>query len=766
VSTDKDLPNFWRFVWLLFMMPISLHERLKAVGIDPEANAIKLLRNDKTVYYRYFRHQFIFLCVLTPLILIFMGLFLQKIGLIVVWQKVAIGIIFGVVSGIVVGIALEIVAGTVIGILLVISVTVSLGVLGGVTQEPTLGTVVAFITIVFANGIIIGVTVGVLILIFMGVSRWVAIRSITAIVIFAVFTIIVVVIGVSLGIIEGFTITYFMAIATYIRLPFYLLELVQQSWLYVISSSKQRVQYSPIFYHELSFFPLPFLGPMIEQAAQVNVPLARRALEQCAKILGQKRIGEKTLVKLQLTELDQYFQQQRFLALYELNGEWLPSRAPDNPEVLRQISEIGNLLNAYQLSRVSTQQQQHLQQAKKQLDGLQNRLLKENSDWARFAPAILKHWQTWLANEIEKNEKIATREIPNPFYFSKPLNPDMGSEVFRGREVTVQQLERLLCDSRQSLSIVLLAPRRCGKSSLLKMLPQLLPQAIFVFYDLQDNPAEHIQGFFHSLITQVKTQAYVERSIKLPDIPSETNLSQSDAWFKQVDQQLTQPLLICIDEFERLPTLLPHANHVNNTNNDLLRLMGWFRATIQHRQNVRLLISGAAAFDELDRIWDDHFINLQTLKLPHLSADVCLDLLRQPTRDFPSAVIPQAVAEYIIERTQGQPYLTQALAGTGIEYINYRGLKQLELSLMDAVEQEVLERCGSYFRDVYHSAPNAAQQLFYRLSQGETIDLALDLSMENKAAVRWLKRRLLMTEAGEVNIPLFARWVRDWVEMD
>ncbi|HHC74824.1 MAG TPA: ATP-binding protein, partial [Thiothrix sp.] len=410
----------------------------------------------------------------------------------------------------------------------------------------------------------------------------------------------------------------------------------------------------------------------------------------------------------------------------------------------------------YQLSRVSTQQQQHLQQAKKQLDGLQNRLLKENSDWARFAPALLKDWQTWLAAEIENNENIATREIPNPFYFSKPLNPNMGSEVFRGREATVQHIERLLCDSQQSLSIVLLAPRRSGKSSLLKMLPQLLPQAVFIFYDLQDNPAEHIEGFFYSLITQVKTQTYVERSITLPDRPNETTLSQSDAWFKQVDEQLTQPLLICIDEFERLPTLLP------NENNDLLRLMAWFRATIQHRQNVRLLISGAAAFDELDRIWDDHFINLQTLKLPHLSADVCLDLLRQPTAHFPTEVMPPAVAEYIIERTQGQPYLTQALAGTGIEYINYHGLKQLELSLMDVIEQQVLERCSGYFRDVYYSAPKAAQPLFYRLSHGETLDLAT----ENKAAVRWLKQRLLITEAGEVNIPLFARWVRDWVERD
>jgi hypothetical protein len=36
----------------------------------------------------------------------------------------------------------------------------------------------------------------------------------------------------------------------------------------------------------------------------------------------------------------------------------------------------------------------------------------------------------------------------------------------------------------------------------------------------------------------------------------------------------------------------------------LLQLVGLFRTTIQHRHRLRLLISGAAPFDELDKMWE------------------------------------------------------------------------------------------------------------------------------------------------------------------
>ena len=33
----EQMPGYWRFVWMFFMQPLTLHERLKACGIaEPE----------------------------------------------------------------------------------------------------------------------------------------------------------------------------------------------------------------------------------------------------------------------------------------------------------------------------------------------------------------------------------------------------------------------------------------------------------------------------------------------------------------------------------------------------------------------------------------------------------------------------------------------------------------------------------------------------------------------------------------------------------
>src|ERR1035438_9634133 len=68
---------------------------------------------------------------------------------------------------------------------------------------------------------------------------------------------------------------------------------------------------------------------------------------------------------------------------------------------------------------------------------------------------------------------------------------------------------------------------------------------------------------------------------------------------------------------------------------EFLQLMGLFRATIQHRRRVRLLVSGSAPFDELDRVWDDHFISARQIKLPFLDEPTAIGLLTQPDPGFP-----------------------------------------------------------------------------------------------------------------------------------
>jgi len=112
-------------------------------------------------------------------------------------------------------------------------------------------------------------------------------------------------------------------------------------------------------------------------------------------------------------------------------------------------------------------------------------------------------------------------------------------------------------------------------------------------------------------------------------------------------------ILICIDEFERLARLL------QSSGNELLQFMGLLRATIQHRRRVRLLVAGPAPFDELDALWNDHFINLREIRIGYLERATAVELLVRPIDEFPPETIPRAIAEAAVARSGGQPYLTR-----------------------------------------------------------------------------------------------------------
>ncbi len=145
------------------------------------------------------------------------------------------------------------------------------------------------------------------------------------------------------------------------------------------------------------------------------------------------------------------------------------------------------------------------------------------------------------------------------------------------------------------------------------MLPALLPDTICVFFDLQDNPTDSPTSFFRALAQQAREQAQRDRRLELPMLPDGPPFEAANQWLQQLETlQGTYRILLCVDEFERLEDLFPGDKR------ELLQLMGLFRATIQHRRRVRLLVSGVAPFDELGNLWSDHFINVREIRLGHL----------------------------------------------------------------------------------------------------------------------------------------------------
>ena len=138
--------------------------------------------------------------------------------------------------------------------------------------------------------------------------------------------------------------------------------------------------------------------------------------------------------------------------------------------------------------------------------------------------------------------------------------------------------------------------------------------------------------------------------------------------------------------------------------------MGLFRATIQHRRGVRLLVSGAAPFDELDGVWDDHFISARQIKLPFLNLPDSVGLLTQPSPEFPRGSIPEEAAHKVYERTGGQPFLLQVYGSLLVSRLNDEKRKVATIDDVSAIELRAIEWAEPYFRDAFRYAPATVRE--------------------------------------------------------
>ena len=121
--------------------------------------------------------------------------------------------------------------------------------------------------------------------------------------------------------------------------------------------------------------------------------------------------------------------------------------------------------------------------------------------------------------------------------------------------------------------------------------------------------------------------------------------------------------------------------------------------------------------------------------------------------------VPQHVAEAIVDRTGGQPYLTQLYGFWLVEELNKTKRKQAELKDVETVDQIVFEQAAPFFRDSLNprGATFEVKPVIEQIVAGQTPELTGNQS-------RFLLRRGLITGEGTLAFPILARWLNEYAE--
>ncbi len=547
--------------------------------------------------------------------------------------------------------------------------------------------------------------------------------------------------GVAMGVAVGVA-----CIAVNLRVPVFLLELAPSA----AASFARRLNWCPVLFHDLSYFPHPFLRSTIVENAESDPATARRVLDACAIAPGQKRIGQRAEAELQARDVSRLVRTGQLKDLIELNATWLPGKQGAGP-VLLAFSEAAQYLLAGRQASNAHHRLYHLTRLSDRLRALESQLRAESNALTIPFGEPLRLLQEFAETELKQAKAEAARTLFNPFRAGDPLSPEEGPELFVGRESAIREIEELLTDPSHSASVLLLAPRRCGKSSLLKMLPAKLPDAVCVFFDLQAHPVSSAASFFQGLAEEAVLAGKKDRRLTIPPLPPGPPMEAAARWLDQLEALAgSRRILLAIDEFERLEDLFPGSRQ------EFLQLMGLLRATIQHKRRVRLLVSGAAPFDELSSVWDDHFINTQQVRLSFLDAPTTEGLLCRPTPEFPTDLISPEVAARIYARTGGQPYLVQMYGSKLVSLLAQApgGRRPAVLDDVAAIEPRIFEAADSFFRNTFTSAPEDVKPHLEKLARGESGADGFPPKVR-----RWLDRRNLLTPTGALAVPALGTWI-------
>ena len=114
----------------------------------------------------------------------------------------------------------------------------------------------------------------------------------------------------------------------------------------------------------------------------------------------------------------------------------------------------------------------------------------------------------------------------------------------------------------------------------------------------------------------------------------------------------------------------------------------------------------------------------------------------------------EGALDAIIEDTNGQPFLTQAVAFELVQFLNEQHRKEATPEDVAEAISRAIVSSSVYFANVWTDAQEQGQAFLVALATGDT-------PPDDPAARAWLRENNVLNDAGDFAVPMVHRWVRE-----
>jgi len=582
-------------------------------------------------------------------------------------------------------------------------------------------------------------------------------------------------VGAEGGVVAGVAVGLAIGVAfliTYFRLAPYPLDFAITTAAYIVvkrnpQSSFRVWRWCPVAWNEMIWAPLPFVGRLLVLMAQQN---REEAFKQIAFVAAERSLQKRAAVKA-LSEIAINDVKAKSLAEVAQVTERLmwatdaPADLPDELAIfLPRFAQVSQHVGQYLELHNAFRKEKALIAAVESAVSLQKSLIVSRG---KNAPRLLKianRWCDLLQTELEsfRARTKVERTIPNPFVFGMPVN-ETTNNVFTGRRDIADQIEESLLGASHTPMLLLHGPRRMGKTSILKQLPRMLgPDFAPSMLDLEMKaPREDVSSLLiyisravseglrrrHVFVEPLTDRKMTRKSSRVPE-EMRSPFRAFDDWLDNVEREMPPRMraLLCLDEYESLQSALAAG-----WGGDFLDTM---RNLLQHRQRLALMFCGAHTFAEMGHEWTSRFISARRVRVGFLTRDELIPLLTEPIPEFDMRYADDGALGRIIMSTNGQPFLTQAIAFELVQFLNSEKRKVATLADVETAIIRALESGGEYFANVWSDAGEEGRTILLAIAGGET-------PPDLPAAEERLRNQDLLNSDGQFAVPMIERWVRE-----